>query len=64
MLLARIPQETVDERNAHYKRLTDQQTEAWETDPLREQHPSMPMNTDRQSRVSFGGGNKKPSQDT
>jgi hypothetical protein len=64
LLLARIPQETVDERNAHYKRLTDQQTEAWETDPLREQHPSMPMNTDRQSRVSFGGGNKKPSQDT
>ena len=61
LLLARIPQETVDERNAHYKRLTDQQTEAWETDPLREQHPSMPMNNDRQSRVSFGGGNKKPS---
>ena len=44
LLLARIPQETVDERNAHYKRKTDQQTEAWETDPLREQHPSMPMN--------------------
>ncbi len=64
LLLARMPVETINERNAHYKRMTDQQTEAWETDPLREQHPSMPMNADRQSRVSFGGGNKKPSQDT
>jgi len=56
--LARIPEETVAERNAHYKQKTDQQTEAWETDPLREQHPSMPVNVDRQSRVTFGGPKK------
>ena len=61
LLLARMPEETVNERNSHYKQKIDQQTEAWESDPLREQHPSMPMNNDRQSRVSFGGGNKKPS---
>jgi len=58
LLLARIPTETIDQRNAYYKRKTDQQTEAWETDPLREQHPSMPINVDRQSRVSFGGSKK------
>ena len=45
----------------YLKKKITQQTEAWESDPLREQHPSMPMNNDRQSRVSFGGGNKKPS---
>ena len=58
LLLARIPVDTVNERNAYYKQKTDQQTEAWETDPLREQHPSMPLNADRQSRVSFGGPKK------
>ena len=56
-----MPVEMIEQRNAYYKQKTDQQTEAWESDPLREQHPSMPMNQDRQSRVSFGGGNKKPS---
>ena len=61
LLLARMPVEMIEQRNAYYKQKTDQQTEAWESDPLREQHPSMPMNQDRQSRVSFGGGNKKPS---
>ena len=61
LLLARMPVEMIEQRNAYYKQKTDQQTEAWESDPLREQHPSMPMNQDRQSRVSFGGCNKKPS---
>lgn len=59
LLLARIPEEIVSQRNDYYTQKTNQQTEAWETDPLREQHPSMPINADRQSRVSFGGPNKK-----
>ena len=58
LLLARMPVETVNERNAYYKNKVDQQTEAWETDPLREQHPSMPINADRQSKVTFGGSKK------
>ena len=58
LLLARMPVETVNERNAHYKQKTDQQTQAWEDDPLREQHPSMPINVDRQSKVTFGGSKK------
>lgn len=58
LLLARIPEEIVNQRNEYYMQKTNQQTEAWETDPLREQHPSMPMNADRQSRVTFGGSKK------
>ena len=58
LLLARIPVEIVEQRNDYYKQKTNQQTEAWETDPLREQHPSMPINADRQSRVTFGGTKK------
>ncbi len=58
LLLARIPTEIVEERNAYFKRKTDQQTEAWEKDPLKEEHPSMPINSDRQSRVTFGGPKK------
>jgi len=26
---------------------------------MKEQHPDMPINIDRQSRVTFGGGRKK-----
>ena len=58
LLLARMPVETVNERNAYFKQKVDQQTEAWETDPLREEHPSMPINADRQSKVTFGGPKK------
>jgi hypothetical protein len=58
LLLARIPEEIVNQRNDYYTQKTNQQTEAWETDPLREQHPSMPINADRQSRVTFGGNKK------
>jgi hypothetical protein len=58
LLLARIPEEIVNQRNDYYMQKTNQQTEAWETDPLREQHPSMPINADRQSRVTFGGNKK------
>jgi len=58
LLLARIPEEIIAQRNDYYTQKTNQQTEAWETDPLREQHPSMPINADRQSRVTFGGNKK------
>ena len=58
LLLARMPVETVNERNDYFKKKINQQTEAWEQDPLREQHPSMPINVDRQSKVTFGGTKK------
>ena len=60
LILARIPVETIAERNLYFnKRSTDQQ-EAVDHDMMREnQHSSMAINKpDRQSKVTFGGRNK------
>jgi len=37
---------------------TKDREEAVNNDLLKEQHPSMPINQDRQSRVTFGGSKK------
>ena len=58
LLLARIPEELAKRRVEYQKKLTEGQDEAVETDLLREQHKSMPINIDRQSRVTFGGTKK------
>ena len=58
LLLARIPEELAKQRVDYQKKLTEGQDEAVETDLLREQHKSMPIDIDRQSRVTFGGTKK------
>jgi hypothetical protein len=59
LMLARIPKETVKERSAHFAQLTQDKDDAIANDPLKDQHPSMPVqNESRASRVTFGG--KKP----
>ena len=58
LLLARIPVETRAEREAHFAGRTKDQITAVEQNLMREQHPSMPIHQERQSRVTFGG--KKP----
>ena len=58
LLLARIPEELAQSRVAYQQRQTEGQDEAIENDLLREQHKSMPINVDRQSRVTFGGTKK------
>jgi|TARA_B100000424_G_scaffold113881_1_gene85775 hypothetical protein len=55
LVLARIPEETVDQRTEYYRDRTRDQMVAVDQDLMREQHPSMPINNERQSRVSFGG---------
>ena len=35
-----------------------EQDEAVNNDLMKEQHPSMPINVDRQTRVTFGGSKK------
>ena len=55
LLLARIPEEVARSREAYFKRKTADGNEAISTDLLKEQHPSMPINEDRQTRVTFGG---------
>tara|TARA_R100000306_G_C4350237_1_gene129745 strand:- start:100 stop:582 length:483 start_codon:yes stop_codon:yes gene_type:complete len=59
LVLARIPEEIAKQRQAYYQSLTDDNDQAIKNDLMREQHPSMPINQDRQSRVSFGGGRNK-----
>ena len=58
LLLARIPEELAKQRDEYFKKQTEARDEAVENDLMREQHPSMPINVDRQTRVTFGGTNK------
>jgi hypothetical protein len=58
LLLARIPEELAKARVEYQKKLSAAQDESVETDLLREQHKSMPIDVDRQSRVTFGGTKK------
>ena len=55
LMLARIPEETVHERAEYFGTRTRQQMQAVDSDLMKEQHPSMPITNDRQSRVTFGG---------
>jgi len=59
LMLARIPEETIAERNSYFNQLTKDKDDAIANDPLKDQHPSMPVSNESRSRVSFGG--KKPS---
>jgi hypothetical protein len=61
LMLARIPEETVEERTEYYRGQTRNQMKAVDENLMREQHPSMPIHNDRQSRVTFGG-KPKPSE--
>jgi len=57
-LLARIPEEIVKARDDYFKKVTQDKDEAIESDLLKDQHPSMPINAERQTRVTFGGTKK------
>ena len=58
LLLARISEEIAKQRAAYIDKLSKGQDEAVEHDLMKEQHKSMPINVDRQSRVTFGGTKK------
>ena len=58
LLLARISLELVKSREAYFNNLTKAKDEAIENDLLKEQHPGMPIDIDRQTRVTFGGTKK------
>ena len=58
LLLAKVPDEIADQRAAYIKKRTEGMNEAVDNDLMREQHKSMPINIDRQSRVTFGGTKK------
>ena len=58
LLLARISTELVKSRKEYFDNLTKQNDEAIDNDLLKEQHPGMPIDYDRQTRVTFGGTKK------
>ena len=55
LLLARFPVESREERERYYGKRTQDQMTAVDQNLMREQHPSMPITNDRQSRVTLGG---------
>ena len=58
LMLCRIPVETAQERSAYYGTRTREQMVAVDQDLMKDQHPSMPITNNRQSRVSFGGSRR------
>ena len=58
LLLGRIPEEVVEARKEYFKKVTQDKTDAINNDLMKEQHPSMPINQERQTRVTFGGSKK------
>ena len=58
LMLARIPLEIVKERSQYFAQVAQDKDEAVANDPLKDQHPSMPVSNERSTRVTFGGGKK------
>ena len=58
LVLARIPEALAKQREAYFQQMTQDRNDALDNYVLKEQHPSMPINQDRQTRVTFGGTKK------
>ena len=58
LVLARVPEEIAKQRNEYYAKQHEDKVKAVDNDLMKEQHPDMPINIDRQSRVTFGGTKK------
>ena len=55
LVLTRVPEEIAQQRADYFKRLSSEQIEAVDNDLMKEQHRSMPIEIDRQTRTTFGG---------
>ena len=58
LLLARISEELAQQRVDYQRKQTEGQDEAVDNDLLKEQHKTMPIDIEIQSRVTFGGTKK------
>ena len=58
LLLARIPEEIAKSRQEYFAKQTQDKNDAISNDLMKEQHPSMTINNDRQTRVTFGDTKK------
>ena len=55
LVLTRVPEEIAKQRSDYFSKLGMDQMEAVDNDLMKEQHKSMPIDIDRQSRTPFGG---------
>jgi len=58
LLLAKVPVEIAKQRQDYMTKRHDERNEAVENDLMKEQDNRMPINIERQSRVTFGGTKK------
>ena len=56
LLLCKTPTEFVEQRNAHYAKQTQAQTDAVDNNLMRQSDPRMPLFSERKSSTSFGKG--------
>ena len=58
LVLARVPEEIAKSREEYFDQQTKDADQALQHDLNKEQHPSMPINQDRQTRVTLDGSKK------
>ena len=58
LLLAKVPVEIAQQRQAYMANRHEERSEAVNNDLMKEQDSRMPINIERQSRVTFGGTKK------
>ena len=58
LLLAKVPEEIAKQRQAYMTSRHEDRSNAVENDLMKEQDSRMPINVERQSRVTFGGTKK------
>ena len=56
LLLCKTPEEFVDQRNAHYAKQSEAQTEAVDNNFMRQSDARMPLFKEKKSSTSFGKG--------
>ena len=56
LLLCKMPQEMVDQRNAYYRQKAEGQAKAVDNSFMKENDPRMPLFSDKKSTTSFGKG--------
>ena len=52
-MLMRCPLEIKESRDEYFAKMTNDQQKSVDNDLMREEHPSMPISQERQSRVEF-----------
>ena len=58
LVLARVSVEIAKQYADYYRKQAQDNENAFDNDLLKEEHPSMPISVDRNTRVTFGGSKK------